>query len=241
MRIIKLDATDSTNRFLRDLSLDSPIKDFTVIVTNHQTNGRGQMGTNWQSQTSKNLMFSVYKRFDVLPFEEQFKISMAVSIAIIKALKSINIPKLSVKWPNDILSANSKICGVLIENVIQHNQIGSSVIGIGLNVNQVQFSDLPQASSLKKITGVNYDLDEVMHTILKELKIAFEILENQTKDVKSIYESYLFRKEKPSTFKNDEGLFSGIIKGVSNEGLLEILVEDQILKTFDLKSVKLLY
>tara|TARA_R110002049_G_scaffold127831_6_gene284920 strand:- start:84 stop:809 length:726 start_codon:yes stop_codon:yes gene_type:complete len=241
MRIIKLNATDSTNRFLRNLSLDSPVQDFTTIVTSHQTNGRGQMGTLWQSQPFKNLTFSVYKKLNFFPFESQFYISMSVALAIIKALEQLNIPKLSIKWPNDILSANQKVCGVLIENVIKQSVIESSIIGIGLNVNQLDFNGLPQASSLKNVTGVNYDLDEILHLILKQLEIQLDLLCKDTNRIKSQYESYLFRKEKPSTFKTAEGLFSGIIKGVSEHGLLEVLIEDQVLKTYDLKTIKLLY
>ncbi|WP_289044633.1 biotin--[acetyl-CoA-carboxylase] ligase [uncultured Olleya sp.] len=241
MRIIKLNATESTNRFMRNLSLESSVQDFTTVVTSTQSKGRGQMGSAWQSESFKNLTFSVYKGFKQFEFEDQFKISMAVSLAIIKALETLQIPKLSVKWPNDILSANKKICGILIENVIKQSHIVSSIVGVGLNVNQLKFEDLPQAGSLKLITGLNYDLDEILHLILKHLEIQLKLLENDTSALKNNYESYLFRKEKPSTFKSDEGLFSGIIKGVSNEGLLKVMIEDQELKTFDLKTIKLLY
>lgn len=241
MRIIKLNATESTNRFMRNLSLESSVQDFTTVVTSTQSKGRGQMGSAWQSESFKNLTFSVYKGFKQFEFEDQFRISMAVSLAIIKALETLQIPKLSIKWPNDILSANKKICGILIENVIKQSHIVSSIVGVGLNVNQLKFEDLPQAGSLKLITGLNYDLDEILHLILKHLEIQLKLLENDTSALKNNYESYLFRKEKPSTFKSDEGLFSGIIKGVSNEGLLKVMIEDQELKTFDLKTIKLLY
>lgn len=242
MRIIKLNAIDSTNLFLRSLSIDTNVEDFTVVVAKHQTKGRGQMGTVWSSQDAKNLTFSVFKRFDNLKLDQHFVISMVASLAVINTLKKLNLPKLSVKWPNDILSANKKICGILIENVIKQNNVSATVVGIGLNVNQVNFSNLPQASSLLNVTGISYDLDELLQSILKELEILFDLVEsNQFKTIKTTYESYLFRKDKPSTFKNEEGLFSGFIKGVSNEGLLEVLLEDNILKTFDLKTIKLLY
>ena len=242
MRIIKLNAIDSTNLFLRSLSIDTNVEDFTVVVAKHQTKGRGQMGTVWSSQEAKNLTFSVFKRFDNLKLDQHFVISMVASLAVINTLKKLNLPKLSVKWPNDILSANKKICGILIENVIKQNNVAATVVGIGLNVNQVNFSNLPQASSLLNVTGISYDLDELLQSILKELEILFDLVEsNQFKTIKTTYESYLFRKDKPSTFKNEEGLFSGFIKGVSNEGLLEVLLEDNILKTFDLKTIKLLY
>ena len=242
MRIIKLNAIDSTNLFLRSLSIDTNVEDFTVVVAKHQTKGRGQMGTVWLSQDAKNLTFSVFKRFVNLKIDQHFVISMVASLAVINTLKKLNLPKLSVKWPNDILSANKKICGILIENVIKQNNVAATVVGIGLNVNQVNFSNLPQASSLLNVTGISYDLDELLQSILKELETLFDLVEsNQFKTIKTTYESYLFRKDKPSTFKNEEGLFSGFIKGVSNEGLLEVLLEDNILKTFDLKTIKLLY
>ncbi len=242
MRIIKLNAIDSTNLFLRSLSIDTNVEDFTVVVAKHQTKGRGQMGTVWSSQDAKNLTFSVFKRFDNLKLDQHFVISMVASLAVINTLKKLNLPKLSVKWPNDILSENKKICGILIENVIKQNNVAATVVGIGLNVNQVNFSNLPQASSLLNVTGISYDLDELLQSILKELEILFDLVEsNHFKTIKTTYESYLFRKDKPSTFKNEEGLFSGFIKGVSNEGLLEVLLEDNVLKTFDLKTIKLLY
>lgn len=242
MRIIKLNAIDSTNLFLRSLCVDTYVEDFTVVVAKHQTKGRGQMGTVWSSQDAKNLTFSVFKRFESLKLEQQFAISMVSSLAVINALKKMNLPKLSVKWPNDILSANKKICGILIENVIKQNKVAGSVVGIGLNVNQVDFSGLPQASSILNITGKSYDLDELLQSILNELKILFDLVEsNQFETIKTTYESFLFRKDKPSTFENAEGLFSGFIKGVSNEGLLKVLLEDDVLETFDLKTIKLLY
>ena len=242
MRIIKLNATDSTNLFLRSLSLDTTLTDFTVVVAKHQTNGRGQMGTVWNTQDAKNLTFSVFKRFDSFNLNQQFAISMIVSLSVVSALNKLNIPKVRIKWPNDILSANNKICGILIENIIKQTDVAGSIIGIGLNVNQTDFKDLPQASSLQNITGKHFDLDEVLHLIIEQLKFYFELFDQSGFDnLKALYQSQLFRKDKPSTFSNEEGLFTGIIKGVTKEGLLKVQIEDLIIKYFDLKAVKLLY
>lgn len=242
MRIIKLNATDSTNLFLRSLSLDTTLTDFTVVVAKHQTNGRGQMGTVWNTQDAKNLTFSVFKRFDSFNLNQQFAISMIVSLSVVSALNKLNIPKVRIKWPNDILSANSKICGILIENIIKQTDVAGSIIGIGLNVNQTDFKDLPQASSLQNITGKHFDLDEVLHLIIEQLQFYFELFDQSGFDnLKALYQSQLFRKDKPSTFSNEEGLFTGIIKGVTKEGLLKVQIEDLIIKYFDLKAVKLLY
>ena len=243
MPIIKLNAIDSTNSYLRSLCVNESIADYTAVMAKKQTNGRGQMGTAWSSQASKNLTFSVYKDVSKLDLEHPFYISIVTALALLKSLQFFSITKLSIKWPNDILSENKKICGILIENVIKQNKFHESFIGIGLNVNQTEFNNLPKASSLKLISGRVYDLDEVAHVIIKNLKHYFLLLKKGQYDVlKDEYESYLFRKNKPSTFQDAGGIvFSGIIKNVSNSGSLQVLLENDIIKDFDFKTITLLY
>lgn len=243
MYIIKLNAIDSTNAYLKAICAKHTPKDFTVVVANDQKKGRGQMGTIWQAQRSKNLTFSVFKEVSFLSIEQQFYISMAVSLALIKALNELQIPKLKIKWPNDILAENKKVAGVLIENSIKNNRLVGSIIGVGLNVNQKFFDNLPQASSLSVLTGKLYDKDEIFQRILNHLEQSFKQLEDYDfESIKNEYEDLLFRIKKPSTFKTAKGrTFSGFIEGVSEDGKLEIRLEDDILKTFGLKEVKLLY
>ncbi|WP_417195961.1 biotin--[acetyl-CoA-carboxylase] ligase [Bizionia sp.] len=243
MHIIKLDATDSTNSYLRALSTNSTLADYTIVSAKHQTHGRGQRGTNWQSETGKNLMFSVFKNVSFLGFQDNFFISMVTSLALIKTLQQFLIPKLSIKWPNDILSEDKKICGILIENTVKQNAFGGTIIGIGLNVNQTQFKDLPNATSLQLIVGTPLNTDELLLSIVTNLKFYFNQLKtNQHKLLKETYESYLFRKNKPSTFKDHEGnLFTGYIQGVTSLGNLRVLLEDEIIAEYELKEVTLLY
>jgi len=243
MRIIKLDAIDSTNTFLKEISSADVIDDYTVIVAKKQTNGKGQMGKIWNSKPGQNLTFSVFKDVSFLLFENQFYLSVVTALALKKALGAFNIPKLSVKWPNDILSEDKKIGGILIENVIKQNQLVSSIIGIGLNVNQVFFQDLPRATSMKKISGKTFNLDEVLQEFLEHMSTYFKLLESgENKAIKREYESNLFRKNKPSTFRNAEGqLFSGFIRGISNTGNLIVLLEDDILNEFSLNQITLMY
>lgn len=243
MRIIKLDAIDSTNTYLKERIAAGEGEDGLTVVAKFQTHGRGQMGTVWDSQDAKNLTFSVFKDVSFLNIRHHFYISMVVSLAVYEALKSLGITKLAVKWPNDILSDNKKIAGILIENVIKQNIISGTVIGIGLNVNQTDFTGLPEASSLLLLSGQVNNLDEVLNTILTQLDIQFQLLKTkQFVTLKSQYESHLFRKDKPSTFKNAEGaLFVGYIVGVSDNGQLMVEVEDQVIKHFDFKEVALLY
>ncbi len=243
MFIVKLNAIDSTNSYLRKLSAEEIVQDYMTVIAKEQTHGRGQMGTVWSSQSAKNLTFSVFKDVSQFDLEHPFYISIVTSLALLKTLQFFSISRLSIKWPNDILSEDKKICGILIENVIKQNNINASIIGVGLNVNQTEFKNLPKASSLKIISGKVFDLDEIVHIILKNLKHYFLLLKKGHYDIlKNDYETYLFRKNKPSTFKDEEGVvFSGFIKGISMSGNLQVLLEDAIIKEFDLKEIQLLY
>ncbi|MBC8753602.1 biotin--[acetyl-CoA-carboxylase] ligase [Kordia sp. YSTF-M3] len=243
MKTIKLDAIDSTNTYLRQLSTQENVDDFTIVIAASQTAGKGQMGTKWEAEKGKNLTFSVFKKISCLETDEGFYISMATSLAIYNALKHFHIPKLAIKWPNDILSENQKICGILIENVIQNSKMTAAIIGIGLNVNQTNFEVGLNASSLKKIIGTHFDLDEVLFQITEQLqKYSHLITERAFEELKTAYESLLFRKDKPSTFRNTNGeLFMGFIQGIAEDGKLNVLLEDEIVVAFDLKEIKLMY
>ena len=243
MNIIKLNAIDSTNSYLKDLCSKKKLDDYTVVMAEHQTNGRGQMGTVWQTESSKNLTISVFKEISYLGIENNYFISMATALGVCRALKRLQLPKLKVKWPNDILSENLKISGILIESIIKNNELKSAVLGIGINVNQKYFQNLPQASSLHLLTGKVYNIDEVLMEVLEGLKIYFGKLEKgELGGVKAEYEGQLFRLHKPSTFQLENGAFiTGYINGVNSSGKLEVLMENAIIKTFDFKELKLLY
>ncbi len=243
MQIIKLDATDSTNAYLKNLALRQVLNDFTVVQASSQYAGRGQRGTEWISEPGKNLTFSVLKRHRDLPARMQFGITMIASMGVYAALKQLKIPSLYVKWPNDILSGNSKICGILIENLTSGQRIQSSVVGIGLNVNQLDFKGLQQVSSLQLLLGQPQDLEEVLQLLLLHMKNTFMQMETEAyREIRASYEQLLFRKDKPSTFKNKAGeLFMGFIRGVSEEGKLKVELEDEQMKHFELKEIQLLY
>lgn len=243
MHLIKLNATDSTNSYLRALSTEKVLEDYTIVTASHQTKGRGQLGAIWDSEKDKNLICSVFKRHVELPIEKHFFISIVVSLSIVRALQKFQIPRLHIKWPNDILSEQKKICGILIENVIKQNAMEGSIIGIGLNINQTSFIELPNAASLRMLMGNVYNELEILEGIVNELRVHFNRLNlGEYVKLKAEYENLLFRKNKPSTFKHIDGhLFPGYIQGVNDSGLLQVLLEDDLIKAFDLKELKLLY
>ncbi len=242
-RIIKLDATDSTNLYLKNLALSTKLNDYTVVVANKQFKGRGQMGTVWESERGKNLTFSILKNFDAFEASKQFNLNMVVSLAIYSTLIDLNVPNLKVKWPNDIMSGSSKVCGILIENVLNGSFIKKAIIGVGLNVNQTSFGKLSKASSLSLVTGHVFELDYVLECILEKLRSLMDGMEKHPlSSLQSQYETLLFRKDKVSTFKKgNDKLFSAIIRGVSSGGQLILELDDGILQRFSMKEVSLQY
>lgn len=243
MRIIKVDATESTNSMAREwININ---KNTTPVCINaiSQTSGRGQRGATWDSNAGENLTFSVIYPMPNVDISDQFLISAAVGLQIVKALKRLKINNLKLKWPNDIMADGYKIGGVLIENILQNNKIGASIIGIGLNVNQVEFSNLPKAASLKNLTGTVFSTEEVLSVILEYLEEMIDSNDEEFfRDVLKDYEKCLFRRKKASTFQLKDGsLLMGIILGVTPTGLLKLQVEDEKIRTFDLKELKLLF
>ena len=162
MKLIKLDAIDSTNEFLKGLSSKQNIENFTVVSAENQFKGKGQRGAVWSSEASKNLVMSILIKDFLSDITQIFNLNIAVSLAVMEALESLNIPNLSIKWPNDIMSYNKKIGGILIENVIKSDGTINSVVGLGLNVNQINFENLPKASSMAVIAGKQFNKEEVL-------------------------------------------------------------------------------
>jgi len=242
MKLIKLDAIDSTNDFLKSLSSQDELENFTVVTAENQTKGRGQMGAKWQSEVGKNLIMSVLVRDFVFNNEHVFNLSLIVSLSVIEVLKSLNIPDLSIKWPNDIMSYNKKIGGILIENTLKSDGRIVSVVGLGLNVNQTNFDELPNASSLAVISGSSFEKELLPYLIVEKMKEMIGAWEVNSKHLWSVYFNSLFRKGVPMPFKNLENQnFMGIIQGVSPVGRIQILLEDDSVSEFDIKEIQMLY
>lgn len=245
MHIIKLNAIPSTNTFLKELSNTKKLINFTTVVTENQSNGKGQRGNVWLSETGKNLTFStLIKDFSISQFSP-FLLNIIVPVSIIQVLEKYDVNNLKVKWPNDILAESKKIGGILIENTFKKNNQIESVIGIGLNVNQTDFENLPKASSILLATGQYKNREELLEKIVSQIELNYQDLLNGNKQESffwNFYHQNLFRKDIPSVFEKPNGeKFQGIIKKVTKEGKLEILLENDTLCNFDIKEVSLLY
>ena len=176
--IIGLEETDSTNRYLSDLCDNAPTApiEYTTVTARFQTSGKGQRGNSWESEAGQNLLFStvLYPRF--VEARRQFVLSQIVSLAVKEELDTYT-EGISIKWPNDIYWHEKKICGMLIENVLEGNRIGRCIPGIGINLNQTVFrSPAPNPVSLKQITGRDYDAPTVLDGFLCRLHTYYEAL-----------------------------------------------------------------
>jgi len=240
MYLFKLDATDSTNSYLRQLSAKKDFGKWTVVTADYQSAGRGQKGAVWHSEYGKNLICSVLIKFDDFDAEDQFMINCAVSIGIHHYLKRYNLPKLTIKWPNDIMSVSKKLGGILIENNITSGKISQSIIGIGINVNQEIFpAELPMAVSIKQATQNETALDIFLQDLLNVIQNKFELVfDKRYEELLTQYEACLYRKDKAHMYSNfrDEK-FMGIIRGVNKQGLLLVERQDATVESYNFKEI----
>lgn len=231
--ILHFDTIGSTNdHALILLSKSNPIEG-TVISADFQTGGKGQRNNSWQSDRNKNLLFSVILYPGWLSAARQFYLSMFASLAITTYLKTLLEPKkLFVKWPNDIYFDNLKLGGILIQNNLKGNSIETSVIGIGLNVNQNTFDPvLPNPASIAGITGTPQDIGQMKTALLSSLDTFYQqLLAGASKKIKNGYEDSLYKKGEHGVVIIRDQEFHGKILGVEEDGRLLMESGGKILK-----------
>lgn len=242
MPLIKLDAIDSTNDYLKQLAKGNELENFTSVMAFEQTNGRGQMGSQWVSEAGKNLTISVLVKDVSLNVISIYDFNIAVALAAVSLLQWNEIEKVNVKWPNDIMAEQKKVGGILIENSLKSDGTFTAVVGFGLNLNQTDFDLLPQANSLTNITGQVYDVEVMAKDFIKALKLLLNHFPEQAEEAWTRYDELLFKRGKPAAFESAGGTrFMGIIQKVTREGKLAVLLEDDRVVHYGLKEVKLLY
>lgn len=196
------------------------------------------------------------KRFSDFPARQHFRLNMAVSLAIVSVLDALEIPDISVKWPNDILSGPYKVCGILIENALQSGGIVHSIVGIGLNVNQRAFPGLPAASSLAVRSGRSLDTDQLLHGLQEalwkelsnlELMPSLEpqpsrVVPKEDDPLQDRYEARLYGKGVEAPFSTaDRAPFAGVIQGVDADGRLLVATGDRVVRAYGFKEIRLHY
>ena len=170
-QLIEIDEVDSTNIHAQDLLKNQKVLEGAIITANFQTKGRGQMGTSWYSEKGQNLLFSLIHTPTALPLEMQFYLSKVVALGIVSFLNEITITNAKIKWPNDIYVGDKKVCGILIENNLRGYCLESSIVGIGLNVNQLDFGVYDDsATSLRLLFGKVMETSLILNKLLNNLE-----------------------------------------------------------------------
>lgn len=241
-RYILLHETASTNTYLKRMAGILPSG--TVVYTHNQTAGRGQKGNSWEAEPGKNLTFSMLIKRPTVAVTSQFRISEAVSLAIVQELKSRYGQGFAVKWPNDIYWHDSKICGILIELSLDGSGIEWLVAGVGLNVNQDRFvSDAPNPVSVKQITGNETDLEQLLHATCERIERLCNFDGMTEADFTAAHKRYLdtlYRHDgKPHTFALPDGQrLQASIADVEPDGMLVLRHEsDGTLNRYAFKQV----
>lgn len=239
-KILHLDSVDSTNNYTAILLKDGKLIDGTVILTDEQTNGRGQMHTKWETTPGLNLTVSFFKEFDNLSVNHQFYISKWFAYSVVQMLtdKGINA---QIKWPNDIYVNTCKLGGILIETQLRGEYISSAIIGLGLNVNQEHFDESLRAISIKSLLKNHLMIEEVLFSLIARLNANLEWLSPlQIDTIDRHYFQNLLGFGKIQRFEINGELREGKITNVLQNGFLEVLFADTT-KHFDLKEIKFVF
>lgn len=240
---IYLPTIDSTNAYAKELLTKNKPSAGTVIWAGQQTAGRGQVGSSWETAPFQNLTASFILHPNFLEVNQQFALNQAIALAIRDLLLSINLSneRVKIKWPNDIYVDTDKVAGVLIENVIEKSKIKHSIVGIGLNVNQSEFSPtLKNPTSLYQKTGKSFEITQLLSELCRFVEQRFLQLKAQKiSELKAIYTQNLFRYQEVYNFQIAESqeVIQAQILGVSPAGKLIIQHEKQ-LREFGLKEIQ---
>lgn len=235
--ILKFDSLESTNRYCEALDL-SQVEDFTCYWASAQTAGIGQRGNHWASEPGQNLTFSLVLHPTFLPADRQFKLTEALSLALVDFLKDFR--DLKVKWPNDIYVVDRKICGTLVSTRLTGDCIASAICGIGLNVNQTVFPDwVPNPTSLSLLSGRRYELEPLLRQLLVCIEQRYQDLKSG-RDPESEYLEHLLNIGVPGRYKYKEEEITATITGVDPHGRLLLTASDGRCLCCGMKEIVLL-
>lgn len=233
--------TTSTNDYLAKLCKENKAKEFYTVIAESQTSGKGQRGNTWESESNKNLTFSIVLYPTALEAKQQFNLSMLAALSCHDALSHYT-EGFSIKWPNDIYWNDRKIGGILIENELEGKYIMQSIIGIGINVNQEVFhSDAPNPVSLKQILGVEVDRQELFAKVIHGIVGGYRQLETHFDTTQQaigiLYRKHLYRHEGLFRYRDAEGEFLAEYQAVEPDGHLILKDEQGTLRRYAFKEV----
>ncbi|MBI1267438.1 MAG: biotin--[acetyl-CoA-carboxylase] ligase [Cryomorphaceae bacterium] len=232
---IRLKTVDSTNKYAANFMSLSEWSEGTAILSEHQTEGRGRKDKNWNSSAGENLLMSLMLKPNFLLAHEVFQLSMAMALAVGATVSSFGIDQVSVKWPNDIYVESKKIAGILIENQVRGQIVVSSIVGIGLNVNQINGLD-DRATSFKKVLGNDLSVNVVFDQLCLELEKQYQTLRSNPLAILEDYNEGLYAKGIPRAYVFNE-IQNAVLIGVERNGFARFSTSEGE-KHYDIDSVR---
>lgn len=240
-KITQFNSLDSTSNYVAKQLIAGTYTEGEVILAHFQTQGRGQRGSFWQSHPNQNLTFSFALPTEYLSIHDSFIISKAVSLAIYELISERLESHVSIKWPNDILVSDRKICGMLIESKLTENG-RYTIIGIGLNVNQTQFFKGNKATSLALELGKPLAVMPVLQELIKKLNRNLDpISSGHFDDLEARYMDSLYGANQWVKFSEENRSYLGQIREVDNSGVMLVKSKQGHAKNYRTKEVEISY
>ncbi len=246
-QLIFLHEVESTNTYAMNLLRNVNTAEGAIIYTDNQTRGKGQRGAVWNSEIGTNLTVSCILKPHFLNIKNTFYLSKISALAVydvMAELLSISQYDIKIKWPNDILVNKKKISGILIENNFNHDYLQHSVIGIGLNINQMDFDSLlTTATSLKLLSNKEFNKDVVLNILCQSLeKWYLKLKANKLEEIDLCYFNNLFGLNKSNSFLEAGNIdFDASIHAISIDGKLILKLTNGDLRSFEVKEVKMIF
>ncbi len=241
--LLHLEELDSTNAYALNLLSKNKPSEGTVISAWKQTKGRGQIGSEWESEAGKNITLSVILYPTFLLINQQFLLNQTISLSIFDFISRFVNTEVKIKWPNDILVRDKKIAGILIQNTLSANIFHTSIIGIGINTNQTIFkSDAPNPTSVKLETNQENDLNKFIALLCENIEKRYLQLRSRNESIiQKDYLSNLYRFQEDAIYQriDNEDVFSGKIVGIDESGKL-LIDHKKGQSAFSMKEVKFL-
>ena len=234
-----LTSVDSTNNYAMGMVRDGLAKHGEAWFSYEQTHGKGRRGKMWKAEKGKNIISTIVVSTRFLTVYQQFYLSVAVSLACLEFYKKYAGDETKIKWPNDIFWNDRKAGGILIENVLKGNDWQWAIIGIGININQTEFSvdSVFVPVSLKQITGREYDVIALANELYELVMKNYDALKNNQFDKMLIeYNQILFGLDKKVKLKKDNISFETTVKGVTAHG--KLITYSSMEKQFDFDEVE---
>ncbi|MBS1652027.1 MAG: biotin--[acetyl-CoA-carboxylase] ligase [Bacteroidetes bacterium] len=239
---IFLDEVDSTNSYANSLLSNVNLSEGLLVYTTNQTKGKGQRGSEWLAEKGSALAFTVVLKPIKLDTKKHFFLYIISALACYDLMTDVlnnSQIDIKIKWPNDILLNSKKVAGILIENSLQNGILKSSLIGVGINVSQGKFLNLPNATSIKIETKVETDITNILDKFCKYLEAYYlKLNQNAFQYLIDLYTLKLYKLQEFTNFEINGCVKRLKVNGISSTGLICLENESKQMFNYDIKEIK---